>query len=98
MNFIQTHGLILLGGAFVFALVVSAMPPLPASAGWWTTFFYKALQVLAANADKVAHGSAQIQQFTRSQQTIPGQTTTKETATSIPVALVPTESQTKEVQ
>lgn len=88
MNFIQTHGLILLIGAFVFALVVSAMPPLPKTAGWWTTFLYGAIQVVAANADKVAKTSPTIQKFTHSEQTsgTTGDSTTQETATNITTA------------
>lgn len=88
MNWIETHGLILLGVVYVYALIVSAMPPLPPTAGWWTIFFYRALQVTAANADKVAHNSPAIQRFTSSD-TTDGKLTHSETATSIPVAVAP---------
>lgn len=63
-SWIMTHGVELLMGAYVYSIVISAMPPLSDHAGWWTIFAHNILQVTAANADRVIKRSPVMQRFT----------------------------------
>lgn len=57
LNWINTHGIEAIFIAFVFASVISAIPPLPPNASWWATWLYKILQVLGASLDKAVNST-----------------------------------------
>lgn len=79
MDWINTHGFALLSLAYVCALIISAMPPLPASANWWQTWGYSILQVLGANADKVLSHDPRLKAFTQIQDKSPDGTVVTKT-------------------
>lgn len=59
LNWVNTHGIEALIIAFVFASVISTIPPLPPNTGWWATWLYKTLQLLGASLDKAINSTPQ---------------------------------------
>ncbi len=53
MVWINAHGFLLMVCGYLFALIVSGMPPLPPGSGFFKTWLYNIFQILGASADKV---------------------------------------------
>ncbi len=49
MHWAESHGFELLVAAFIFSMVTSVMPPLPAGQGFWSTWLYNIIQIFGAN-------------------------------------------------
>ncbi len=53
MHWAESHGFELLVAAFIFSMVTSVMPPLPAGQGFWSTWLYNVVQVFGANLNNL---------------------------------------------
>jgi hypothetical protein len=80
---INSHGVLVGLGGFMYALVVSCAPPLPDHAGYFVRWGYSAMQAFAANGDKIAaflHPSSVIAAQTTEHITPQGEVTRTATA------------------
>lgn len=81
MDWVNSHGMFLLGVGYVLALLISAAPPLPPNSGFFRTWAYNAMQVVGASADKVVSSNPKFQAFTQSKTTQKPDGTTEQTDT-----------------
>jgi hypothetical protein len=83
MDWINSHGMILLAGAYILSLIISGMPPLPTGAGFYRTWAYNALQILGASADKIVKHGPKFQQLEQTKVATAPDGTKTETSTSL---------------
>jgi hypothetical protein len=67
MDWINSHGMVLLIGGYILALLISAAPPLPTGSGFFKTWAYNAMQIVGASADKIVSSNPKFQALSQLQ-------------------------------